>query len=437
MAVNTLTALVDSLKRAYPDEYFEVHLNTNAPFFMNVIKGTNVKNWRQDGEGIYWPFFLQSPQAIGTPSEGGALPTAEVRVEPQGRVRLGQFIGTFDISFLLETVADSDRAGWGAAIKRAVKETTMDLTKHVNRLYAGTHGTGRIGIIETGATSVSQLFKLPQGLLHVRPQMRVQVYQDDTGSGAQSTAASNKITKLVQATRIATMTSFTSVTGDGVYVAGSYGAATVPNGIDGIIDDGTNLTTIHNVSRATYEELKSPRYFNSGTTRDLTEDLLLEAAHGVRQRSGRMVDCLLMNTGQFSKYLKFVRPDRRYNITGKGVPSYDTGEKSTNEYEPVAQFMHGGKAADIYVSEDVQPRKVYGITKSELRRVENGPMKWFEWGGGNIFQQSISGGAYITAKTATIGYFGNIASPCPAGHFVIGDLADKELCGAAVGGPDL
>lgn len=437
MAVNTTTALVDSLKRWYPDEYFEVHLNTNAPFFMNVLKGQKVKNWRQEGEGIYWPFFLQSPQAIGTPGESGALPTADVRVEPQGRIRPGQFIGDFDISFLLESVAANDRAGWGNAVKRAVKETTMDLTKHVNRLYAGSHGTGRIAQIETGATSVSQVMKLPVGVLLLRPQMRVQVYQDDTGSGSESTSGANKITKIVQSTRTVTMTSFTSNTNDHVYIAGSYGQTTVPNGIRGIIDDGTNLTTIHNQSRSTYEELKSVRLSNSGTVRDLTEDLLLQAAHGVRQRSGRLIDCLLMNTGQFSKYLKNVRPDRRYDVSGKGVPNYDSGYKASDEFSPVAQFLHAGKAADIYVSEDVFPREVYLITKSELRRLEQGPMTWLEWGNGNIFQQAISSGAYITAKTATLAYFGNLGTPCPAAHAVIVDLADSELCGASVGGPDV
>ena len=379
MAVNTLTALVDSLKRAYPEEYFNVHLNTNAPFFMNVLKGSNVKGWRQDGEGIYWPFFLQSPQAIGTPGESSALPTADVRTEVQGRIRLGQFISTFDISFLLETVADSDKAGWGAAVKRAVKECTTDLTKHVNRLYAGTHGTGRLAQINAGATSVSQTMKLPIGVLLLRPNMRVQVYQDDTGSGTESTSGANKITKIVQSTRVATMTSFTSLTNDHVYIAGSYGQTTVPNGIRGIVDDGTNLTTIHNQSRSTYEELKSFRSSNSGTLRDLSEDLLLEAAHAVRQRTGRMIDTVLMNTGQYSKYLKFIRPDRRLEVTGKGVPQYDTGYKADNEYSPVSNFYHGGTTADIFVSEDVFPREVYLLTRDELRRVENGPMKWFEW----------------------------------------------------------
>ena len=436
MAVNTTTALVDSLKRSYPDEFFEVHLNTNAPFFMNVIKGSKLKSWRQDGEGIYWPFNLQSPQSMGTPAEGGGLPTPRTRVEVQGRLRVGQFIGDFEISFLLEAIADNDRAGWGAAVKRSVKENTSDLTKHVNRLYAGTHGTGRIGQVNAATSAVTTFVgKLPLGVLLMRPNMEIAIYDDDTGSGA-AEDTSEVISKIVQSTRTVTVGNAQTLdANDHIYIAGSYGAATVPNGIAGIVDDATNLTTIHNVSRATYEELKSLVLTNSGTVRDLSEDLMLEAAHGVRQRSGRLVDCVLMNTGQWSKYCKMVRPDRQYVVSGKGVPNYDTGYKASTEYEPVSQFMHGGKVADIYVSEDVSPRTVYMLTKSELRRVEQGPPTWIDWGGGSIFQQSVST-TYQTAKTATIAYFGNIGSPCPAAHARIDDLADKELCGAAVGGPD-
>src|SRR6185503_1171786 len=132
---NTASVLTDSLKRWYPDEFFASHLNVAAPFFENVVK--SFKGWKQDGEGIYWPFNLQSPQQIGTPGEGAAVPDDKYRTEVQGRLRVGQFIGSFNISFLLEMIANNDKAGWGAAVKRSVKETTLDLTKHVNRLFAG------------------------------------------------------------------------------------------------------------------------------------------------------------------------------------------------------------------------------------------------------------------------------------------------------------
>lgn len=439
MGADTLALLESSMRRSYPDDYFEAHLNENAPFFTQVVKGTQVKGMRQDGEGIYWPFYLQTPQNIGTPAEDGVLPTVKARTAVQGRVRLGQFVGSFDISFILESIATAQGSWNGGEIKWHVKEATNDLTKHVNRIYAGTHGTGRLGQVNATVTATSFVGKLPIGVLLLRPNMSIQIYADDTGSGTErATTGGVTITKIVQSTRTVTTgsTTMTLTADDMIYLTGSYGQTTIANGIRGLIDDGTNLTTVHNQSRSTYEELKSLRLGNSGTLRDLSEDLLLELAHGVRQRSGQLIDCLLMNTGQFSKYLKFVRPDRRYNVTGGGVPNYDTGYKASNAFEPVAQFMHGGKVCDIYVSEDVFPREVYGITKAQLRRIENGKMDWVDWGG-TMFQQGLSSGAYKTSKQATLLYLGNLATYQPNAHGVIVDLFDRELCGSTVGGTDV
>jgi hypothetical protein len=436
MAVSTLALLETSLKRAYADEYFNSHLNENAPFFEQVLKGTGVKSFRQDGEGFYWPFNLQSPQAIGTPGEGAVTPTTGQRTEVQGRVRTGQFVSAFNISWVLESIASAQGSWNGGEIKRHVKECVNDLTKHVNRIFAGTHGTGRVAQLSAG-TSGTNVFigKLPIGVLLLRPNMRISAFDDDTGSGG-AEIADRKITKIVQSTRTVTFDGAVATmdADDHVYITGSYGQNTVPNGIRGLVDDGTNLTTVHNQSRDTYEELKSVRLSNSGTLRDLTEDLLLELVHGVRQRSGELVDCLLMNTGQFSKYLKFVRPDRRYNVTGGGVPNYDTGYKG-GPFEPSAEFLHGGKVAKIYVSEDVFPREVYGLTKSQLRRLEQGKMDWVDYGG-TMFQQGLVSGAYATSKQASLLYLANLATYKPAAHGVIVDLADKELCGSAVGGTD-
>jgi len=438
MAASTLTLLETSLKRAYDEQYYGGHLNLNAPFFTNVLKTNQVKSLRQDGEGYYWPFNLQSPQNIGTPAEGANVPVTKSRTEVQGRLRLGQFVASFDISFVLESIAKNNVGAWnGGEIKRHVRECVTDLTKHVNRIYAGTHGTGRLAQVNA-ATSSSTSFvgKLPIGVLLLRPKMELAIHDDDTGSGA-AEDVSEIVTKIVQSTRTVTLTNAQTLDADDhVYITGSYGAATVPNGIRGLVDDGTNLTTVHNQSRSTYEELKSVRLSNSSQQRNLSEDLLLEAAHTVRQRSGQYVDCVLMNTGQFSKYLSFVRPDRRYNVSGAGVIQGDTGYKSAEKgYKPAAQFMHGGVTADIYVSEDVFPREVYLLTKSQLRLIENGPMDWMDWGG-TMFQQGVNSTGYVTSKQATLLYLSNIATYMPSAHAVIVDLSDKELAGSAVGGPD-
>jgi hypothetical protein len=202
----------------------------------------------------------------------------------------------------------------------------------------------------------------------------------------------------------------------------------MPNGIAGIVDDGTNLTSLHGLSRSTYEEMKSVVLANGSVLRDLDENLLVRAALLVRQKSGQSIDCLLMNTGQEEAYLRFVRPDRRRTFDGKGAVGHDVG------FPNKLDFVYSGKSCPIYVSTDVSPRTVYGLSKPHLKLFELEKMGFRDWGG-SIFQQGVST-TYQTTNVATVWYPVNIGTTLPGAHFRIDDLTDPQLCGVDVAGTD-
>lgn len=436
MAASTLALLEGSLKRIYTDEFFEVAINTAAPFWMMLQEEKNIE---PEGEGYYWPFYLATPQNIGTPGEDSNLPATKQRTEVQGRIRPGQFIATFEISFILEAVG-SARGAWNKGeVKRHMWEAITDLTKHVNRIYAGTHGTGRLAQVEANTSSTNTFVAAigaagsgePVGAHLLRPNMQISIFADDTGSGAAGPAA-RLITKIVQNTRTVTYDGAAGslTAGDDVYLTGSYGATTVPNGIMGIVDDGTLLTTIHNQSRSTYEELKS-KVDTSATLRQLDEQILLRNCFDVYQLSGQYVTDLLMNSGQVERYVNFVRPDRRYVVNGSGVPGYKTGYE-----EGQLEFLYGGKRAKVHMIADLPPRTVVGITRSMLRRFTLKKMSWFDHGGGSIFAQGVNSSGYKTTKQATLIHLDNLGTFMPRAHFSIRDLSDPQLLGAAFGGSD-
>jgi len=269
MAASAITNYVDGLlKRVYNDEVLDWFLNMGTPFWTELQTTKLIPS--QIGDGFYWPFKFQSQQNISTPSETGNIPVAKPATVVQGRVRLAQFIGSIETSLLLDAVGQGGGA-WKSVVKEEMDGTLKDLTKHVNRSYAGTHGTGRLFIVNATVTATTVVGKLPIGVLNVRPNMSVEQYTTDTGGSIVGSAFT--ITKIVQATRTITTASQTYTANQGLYLAGAYGNA--PNGIAGLVDDGNLLTTLHNVSRATYEEMKSTVNGNSGTTRDLSEDLLV------------------------------------------------------------------------------------------------------------------------------------------------------------------
>lgn len=428
-AANTLSALGSSLKIGYSDEYMEAHTNFNAPL---LKKFDTLKKLPQNGKSFDWEFNFNTPQVLGSPGDGAAVPTKRARVSVAGSVNVGQFVGGFDITAIAEAVGTESGSFNGSAIKRAVREAVDDVTKHQNRIYAGTHGTGRLAQVEaTTDTLATFVCKLPLGSLLLRKNMSIQIYASDDGIGAERGTGPFTISKIVASTRTVTIpTQITCTADDHVYLAGDYGSAKIPNGLRGLVDDGTNLTSLHGQSRATYEEMKSVVLSNSGTKRDLTEDLLIDLAHAVRQKSGRSINLLVMNFGQLAKYLKFVRADRRFNVNGSGVIKGDTG------YKDLPTFYLAGANVEILPSEDVAPREVYGLDTTQIRRIVAKKLGWLDYGGG-MFQQSISSSSYILAKEATLLGIENLATYMPGAHGRIEDLNDKQLCGSSVGGPDL
>lgn len=438
MAASSLANLTNSLRRIYTDEVFEYAQNTASPL---VELLDEVKDITLEGEGYYWPFLLQSPQNIGTPAEEANLPTVKQRTEVQGRLRPGQFVGTFEITFILEAMGTA-RGSWNKGeVKKHSWECMKDLVKHMNRIYAGTYGSGKLAM-STANISASTTFTArqtvawPYGALLLRPNMRVEAYNADASGTLQETA--RQIQKIVQSTRVVTLTAALTATGNPdvhFYIEGSYGQSTVPNGIAGLIDDGTLLVTIHNQSRndAVYgEELKSVVHGNSNNLRDVTEDYVVGAALDVRQRCGESIEALIMNTGQLRQWLKFVRPDRRYNVTGKGVPSYGTGYNSTD----TLTFMYDGRPVRLVISEDVSPRVIYGATLSQIRRARLRKLGWLDHGGGSMFIQGVNSGGLKTTRQATMYALENIGTYMPAAHFLLKDLNDPQLCGPAYGGTD-
>lgn len=437
MAASTLLLLDGGLKRIYSDETFEYAQNAASPL---VEKFDEAKNLEPFGDGFFWPFMLRSPQNIGTPSEAGNVPPIRQRTEVQGKVRAGQFVGGFEISFMVEEAGSASGVWNKGEVKKASFDTLRDLVKHRNRIYAGTAGSGRLAQVDTGATAATFVCKLSNtgagfggagfGAHLLRPNMLVDGYTGD--SGGASTFTSKKITDIDRATRTVTLeSSVTTVTDDGIYIASSYGNSTVPNGLMGLVDDGEYMVTIHNQSRTTYAELKSQVFRNGGTLRAISEDLLINAGLLLRQAVGGAVDLIVMNTGQFAQWIKVVRPTRYNDVSKVSSPKYATGFDAESSFK----LFFDGRPVGFLVSEDVAPRHIYGLDMSQMRRVTLRKLGWLDQGG-SIFIQGSDSNGYKTTKQATMYSLENIATYAPWAHYRIDDLLDPQLCGAAFGGSD-
>ena len=431
MAASVHSDYVDQLlKRVYTDEVLDWFYNNNAEILsqLDSIKLIPVAT----GDGFYWPFKFQSGWNVGAPPESGNVPVAKAATAPQGRVRNAWVVGNVELSYLL-AAAGQGAGAWKSIVKEEMASNISNMTKLLNIYFAGTHGTGRIGQVEA-ATSSSTSFvgKLPVGTTLMRPKMRIGIFDSDDASTSGSEDDDEIIQKVVPTTRTVTLQNAQTLDADDhVYISGAYGSEMVPNGLLGLIDDGTYLTTLHNVSRSTYEEMKAVINSNSGTTRDLSEDLLIRSMYDVFQKSGLYPTDLWMNTGQAEKFAAFMRPDRRIaGGTGEG-DSYTAGFKKL-------KFVLGSEVVTVTPCTDITPRTVYGVHKPSLRRIGEKRPRWLEGyqGEGSFFVQSADTNGRLMSQAATSICFSNVANLRPDAHFRIDDLSDPQLCGPRVGGPD-
>jgi hypothetical protein len=445
MAASTASALWTlgvGLRRIYSDDTFEYAQNAAGPL---VERFDELEEVTPEGDGYYWPFMLASPQNYSTPAEDGNIPVPKQREQIEGRLRPGSFVGDFEITFMLEAIGTA-RGGWNKGeVKRHSFDTLADLVKHRNRIYAGTFNTGMIAKVQATVAASNQWTAqmdttgngsgwagTGHGAQLLRKKQNIEIY---SALGVLK-MASRTITALSN-TRLVTMSGASDLAldpGDEVYIAGSYGQATVPNGLMGLVDDNEFARYIHNADRTLYSELNSLVFRGTGNAiRAVNEDMLISGGFLLRHLYGGELDLLVSNLGQWHKLYKSLAPTRYVEVTGGmsdlkrtgGVPSSDT-----------FRFFFDGRPVDILVSEDIAPRHVYGLDLSTFRKVTLRKLGWLDQGGGNIFAQGVDTGGYKTTRVATMYSIENIGCLAPWRNCRWQDLSDPLLCGPTFAGTD-
>lgn len=421
MAIETATTLANFLQKVYSKDMGVFFSSLNCDLLKYLKKSTDLIPAGL-GSGFTFPQLLASGQSLGMSADGAAIAAAGTPDIQQASVSLSNLDSTFDVSWMLEKVS-AGSGSWKPAIAFKMKEVLDDHSKHINRLVAGTHGTGRLGQVNATVTATTFVLKLPVGSILLRRKMKVDSYDTDTSGSVQN--SNKEITKLVDATRTATTASLTWTANHGLYITGSYGNA--PNGLAGMVDDGTNLTSLHGLSRSTYEEMKSIVSANSGTPRDITEELLQRVAADIFQASGEYPNLVAWNSGIQERYNTLKRGDVRIS-TATGVGGADTGFKSG------ATLIMGDKEAPIKVFQDIQPRSAYLLNTEYLERVGDEAPDWVSVGGQTLFPGVST--TYTKSKTGSLSSFFNFAQRRANASGRIDDLVDVQFCGAARGGTD-
>lgn len=377
MAAGAFADITNSIKNVYVDKVVEPMVNNEAPFREFLSKELPAGAKVREGLVTFLANTL-SNQALGQMADQGALPPTVDRTDVQLVLKPTIFAGAVEVGFMSMSAVDSNKSAWnGGEFRRQTNDIIANAAKFIESTYTSTHGTGRRARVESDGASSTFVAALPEGTRLLRENHYISVRTTDGGASVRDSTDGRRITKIDHATRTVTYSGAdqTLVAGDHVHVVTETTQTLTnvfANGLRGLIDDGTFLTSPHGASRTTNPKLKANIFSNGGTLRNLTEQLLLRSAHEIQARSGKRITHIWTSEGQIEKYVEFVAPDKRLVVTSKA----DTGSKATGYREGDLVFYAPGIACELKRSFDIVPRELYMLNVDTLFHYEAKKFGW-------------------------------------------------------------
>jgi hypothetical protein len=147
-------------------------------------------------------------------------------------------------------------------------------------------------------------------------------------------------------------------------------------GLDGIFDDGTNKAVFEGITVASNPKWAANVLGNSSVNRELSVDLMLQAADLSRKRGGDKVDTILMGLGQRRKYANLFLGDVRFD------PEVLKGGYRT------LTFAAGDGSIKIIIDHLNQPNRIYFFPMSVIQKYELTPLGWGNLDNSQLHQRS-------------------------------------------------
>lgn len=421
MADGALDSIANELKQEYPKGHWRTMINLEAPYRAMLRKSPYKAS---EGGKVRFPARLAAAWNVGIIADAEDMPPIQDPTRDQFEITPELFVGDFRIGIKTSVAATSDRSTFheGGVYADRLEETAEYTAKLINKVYSGGNRT-RLAIVESdGANNfvASQAIGTDVGVHLLSEGMPIEVRDSHTiGVGAIRDSLSNRrITAIDEDTRTVTYggANQTLVAGDGVYIYNSF-ARTVWT-LDDLVDDGTNVVTVQNLSRTTYPRLKANVLSNGGVLRNLSEQIILDMALRPRRRAGKRVTVFMSNEGQARKFAEFVVPDRRFLQSGEQDPKYNVGFGDDS-----LMITAPGVRAKLTINTDIKPRRVYALAWDVMFHHEAQELDWWDPGGG-ILQPSVGSNGYKSAVDAFIAAVENQGCLMPIACSVAKDLKD-------------
>lgn len=402
----TLTNFDEALKIDYLPAIRE-QLENSTVLLSKIERNT------KDVEGKRWQLTAHSQRnsGVGAGSETG-LPTAGQQgyKNPYGNVKYNR--GRIQLSGPVMKAARSDKGSMVRALDSETKGVVTDLKKDVNYQLMN-DGTAVRALVNGDPGTGTTLTVDNPGTNWLFDGMKIDIL-NPSGGAARANSSAIAITS-VDSTTVATMTAaLDTAVADNDYVtrAGATdGAGTSYEmmGLKGIVDDGTYVTTLHNLSRNTYAWWKCSTHSeddNGGTLRALSRELIQKSISAV-EKNGGTVSMILSGHDLRDAYVSLEKSDNRYVNT----LTLDGGWRAL-------EYTSGGNGSIPWVVDvDMLPNTIFFLDLNHLFLMEMSGWDWMDEDGA-ILSRVANSDAY----EAVLFKYADLATDRPRAHSFLRDV---------------
>lgn len=382
----TLTELNDLAKDYFTNVYVEAY-NPDTP-----LKAQFEKLEDAQFTGKKWIFGVKTSVGGASANVGAnkTLPEAEAGQFDQGDANVVRTYTRMALDGLAIEVTKKQTGSFKPALREQMEDRLQAHDLEVNRqLY---NKNASVATVSPGATSTVQTlindYDVVNGGLgtrHLYVGDRVEFYTNTFG--VKRAGGPFRVTVVDHAVnQITVHASVATTTNDVVVRATADTDNSIAGVAGGLLTAVSDTGTFENIP-ATTQAWKAIRLHNSGTLRDISDALVMQAIQQVRSRSRKTVDLAVTRPGIVLKYSELFLPLRR--LDGQDV-------QLVGGYKPIAAIIHAGGAIPVIGDEDCPSSRLFLLTKAAFRLADMVGTQWADMDGAQFDR--------VTDKDAIEGY---------------------------------
>jgi len=311
----------------------------------------------------------------------GLLPTPQNETLASVQVPIKWVRGRIQFEIAAMKASLRSSGAFARATDTLMNRMVTNLSDELNRMLSAGAGTGVLALVDGATTGTTVTCDAPAGIANdlfgtrfLQPGMLLGFHDGTTLHGIRTLGA---ITSETGATPGFTIdTAFTTTDNDFIVRVANSTVSNItsdsaynnePMGLEGIVDDGTLVSTFHNVSTTTYPDWQSTRLSVTG----LSLDALQRLCDTIDQQSGMMPTDFLVHHSVRRAYLALVDTARTFMQTGQGPAKFDLGQEPSG-----MDLSYNGYP--IHVDKDVMLGEWLALNKDHLIRYVLVDGEWAE-----------------------------------------------------------